>query len=85
MMKKWKSRVAAMSIGVMAMTGLITAGGVVSAAPASAYTDKNCYIKKLTDWKGEATYPALLTTSCYRDYNWFEESIFGGLHKDGWT
>lgn len=83
--KKLKSKIAAMSLGVMAMTGIMTFAGTVTASPAEAYTDKNCYIKKLTDWKGESPYPALLTTSCYRDYNWFEESIFGGLHKDGWT
>lgn len=74
-----------MSIGVMALTGLVTVGSAATAAPAQAYNDYNCKKVLVTDWTGKATWPYPQRTSCYRDYNWFEESIFGGLHKDGWT
>lgn len=85
-LNRWKSRVAAMSVGVVAMTGLVTlGGGAVTAAPAQAYTDYNCYNKVITDAYGRISYPVLYYKSCWRDYNWWEESWLGGLHKDGWT
>lgn len=85
MIKKMKSKLAKMSIGVLFMMGIITCGSAITAPPAEAYNDYNCKKVRVTDWKGDSYWPYPMKTSCYRDYNWWEESIFGGLHKDGWT
>lgn len=86
MAKGLKSKIAMMGIGVLAMTGLVTTGSAVAADPASAYTDSKCY--KQYDRKPfsyELVYPLQWRYSCWRDYNWWEESWMGGSHRDGWT
>lgn len=73
-----------MSVGVLAMTGLVTAGSAVAAPAASAYTDSYCY-KKYDKNGYQLIYPLRYRISCYRDYSWWEESWLGGNHSDGWT
>lgn len=84
-MKKWKTKIATMSLGVLAMTGIVTFAGTVTASPAEAYTDYDCKIVRVTDWKGDSYWPYPTKKSCWRDYNWWEESFLGGMHRDGWT
>lgn len=75
-----------MSVGVMAMTGLVTAGSAVAAEPAAAYTDSLCF-KQYDRYPNsyQLIYPLRYRISCWRDYNWFEESWLGGSRRDGWT
>lgn len=82
---KIKSKIAAMSLGVIAATGALTFGSALAAPSAEAYTDYDCKTVRLTDWKGDSYWPYPVKKSCWRDYNWWEESFLGGLHKDGWT
>lgn len=81
----FRKRAAAMSIGVVALTGLVAVGDIVAAPEAQAYTDSRCYKKYVTDIFGRSYWPFPYRTSCWRDYNWWEESWFGGMNKDGWT
>ena len=81
----FKKRAAMMSIGVVALTGLVAVGDAVTAPGAQAYTDSSCHKKYATDIFGRSYWPFPYYISCWRDYSWWEESWFGGHYKDGWT
>lgn len=69
----------------LAATGLtvaaLTMGGTVvaplaNASAAEAYTATQCHTEWYGGWRAD--------TVCYYDYNWFEETPWGGSHRDGW-
>lgn len=56
--------------------GFAGVGQVVSAPRAEALTKYNCTSPYL--------YYGFWHRTCYYDYNWYEESWWGGSKKDGW-
>lgn len=73
----WKHRLIGGGIACLALTGALTANTAVNSPErADAWTKYNCQV----------TYPpygGYWYLTAYIDYNWWEESNFGGAHRDG--
>lgn len=67
-----------LSVGIL--VGAVVAAPVATAAPAHAVTTTQCSTKYV--YTAGGSYSKTRITTCYYDYNWWEETFQG--QRDGW-
>lgn len=81
-MKRFPKFVLSILFAVSITLGTTIVAPVALAEPAQAVEAYNCsYVWKLS----QQSYVYNLYLRCWYNYNWFEESWFGGGYRDGWV
>lgn len=75
-MSRLKRILASTLSALFIIAGLTVVAPMANASAAEAYTATQCHYEWYGGYRRD--------TVCYYDYNWFEESPWGGSHRDGW-
>lgn len=79
---KFKTRFVTLMIGVMAMTGLATAGSSDDEPSVASYTATNCKTVRLENWLGQGYEPPPVKTNDEREFSCWKEPEISGHDKN---